>query len=192
MALLATTTNPQSARKELAVVASRSAERMELGDSQMPSVRTTAQSGFAALMLSSLVLTACSSGSASSSVAPTATSQGTVSLGFTPGTKTNPRVIVITADDSLMFMPMQVTVAKGETVTFQVKNVGKLEHEFMIGAMADAFADKEGTPEIAGITGGTSKSITFAFDGPGPYAFACHAQGHFEAGMKGTITIVGG
>ena len=158
----------------------------------MPSVRTIAQSGFAALMLSSLVLTACSSGSASSSVSPTATPPATASLGFTPGTKTNPRVVVITADDSLMFMPMQVTVAKGETVTFQVKNVGKLEHEFMIGPMADAFADKEGTPEIAGITGGTSKSVTFTFDGPGPYAFACHAPGHFEAGMKGTITIVGG
>jgi uncharacterized cupredoxin-like copper-binding protein len=158
----------------------------------MSALRSATHAGTASVMVSLVVLTACTSGSASSSVAPTAPPQATPSLGFTPGTKANPRVIVITADDSLMFMPMQVTVAKRETVTFQVKNVGKVEHEFMIGPMADAFADKEGTPEIAGITGGTTKSITFTFDGPGPYAFACHAAGHFEAGMKGTITMVGG
>jgi uncharacterized cupredoxin-like copper-binding protein len=158
----------------------------------MSALRSATLAGIASVMVSLVVLTACNSGSASSSVASTATPQATASLGFTPGTQANPRVIVITADDSLMFMPMQVTVAKGETVTFQVKNVGKVEHEFMIGPMADAFADKEGTPEIAEITGGTSKSITFTFAGPGPYAFACHAPGHFEAGMKGSITIVGG
>ena len=158
----------------------------------MSHLRSTTLAGLAALMVSGLVLAACSSGSAPSSSAPAATAQPSASLAFTPGTKAKPRVVVITADDALMFMPMDITVAKGETVTFQVKNIGKLEHEFMIGPMADAFADKEGTPEIAGITGGTTKSITFTFDGPGPFAFACHAPGHFEAGMKGTITLVGG
>jgi uncharacterized cupredoxin-like copper-binding protein len=100
-------------------------------------------------------------------------------------------VVVLTATDQLMFTPMVIPVAKGETVTFQVKNTGTIEHEFMVGPMADAFADKEGTPEIAGITGGTTKSVTFTFDVAGPYAFAFHATGHFEAGMKGTITLVG-
>jgi len=33
-------------------------------------------------------------------------------------------------------------------------------------------------------------SVTYTFDGPGPYSFACHATGHREAGMTGTITIV--
>jgi uncharacterized cupredoxin-like copper-binding protein len=36
-----------------------------------------------------------------------------------------------------------------------------------------------------------TKSVTVTFDGPGPYAFACHQAGHYEAGMRGTITIVG-
>ncbi len=162
----------------------------------MPTLRSTTLAGFVTLTVSALVLAACSSSPASSSLAslspaPSATPRPTATLGFTPGTKANPRVVVINASDQLMFTPMKVTVAKGETVTFEVKNVGKVEHEFMIGPMADAFADKEGTPEIAGITGGTTKSITFTFDGPGPYAFACHATGHFEAGMKGTITMVG-
>jgi len=156
----------------------------------MATLRST-KAACAALMAVTFVLAACSATPAASTAATT-TPQATATLGFTPGTKASPRVVVITASDALMFMPMVVTVAMGETVTFQVHNVGKVEHEFMIGPMPDAFADKEGTPEIAGITGGTTKSITFTFDGPGPYAFACHAPGHFEAGMKGTITIVGG
>jgi uncharacterized cupredoxin-like copper-binding protein len=162
----------------------------------MSTFRPAKAAAIAGLVVIGATVSACSSGSAATSSAPAATLQPTVqptaSQGFIPGTKANPRMVVITADDQLMFMPMDIKVAKGETVTFQIKNVGKLEHEFMIGPMADAYADKEGTPEVAGITGGTTKSITFTFDGAGPYAFACHAPGHFEAGMKGTITLVGG
>jgi len=158
----------------------------------MPPTRLTTITGFAALVVTASMLAACGSGSSSASTsAATATTHASASLAFSPGTKAHPRVIVITATDQLMFMPMVIAVAKGETVTFQVKNVGTIEHEFMVGPQADAFADKEGTPEIAGIVGGTTKSITVTFDGPGPYAFACHATGHFEAGMKGTITLIG-
>lgn len=35
-----------------------------------------------------------------------------------------------------------------------------------------------------------SKSLTYTFDGPGPYSFACRATGHYEAGMRGTINLV--
>jgi len=35
-----------------------------------------------------------------------------------------------------------------------------------------------------------TRSLAYTFDERGPYAFACHATGHFEAGMAGTITIV--
>jgi len=158
----------------------------------MRTTRRTTITGFAALVITASTLVACSSGSSSASTsAATATPQASASLAFTPGTKAHPRVVVITATDQLMFMPMVIAVAKGETITFQVKNTGTIEHEFMVGPKADAFADKEGTPEIAGITGGTAKSLTVTFDGPGPYAFACHATGHFEAGMKGTITLIG-
>jgi len=158
----------------------------------MRTTRRTTITGFAALVITASTLVACSSGSSSASTsAATATPQASASLAFTPGTTAHPRVVVITATDQLMFMPMVIAVAKGETITFQVKNTGTIEHEFMVGPKADAFADKEGTPEIAGITGGTAKSLTVTFDGPGPYAFACHATGHFEAGMKGTITLIG-
>jgi plastocyanin len=47
-----------------------------------------------------------------------------------------------------------------------------------------------GTPEVADIGMMQTKSVTYTFTGSGPFAFACHAPGHFEAGMRGTIAIV--
>lgn len=35
-----------------------------------------------------------------------------------------------------------------------------------------------------------TKGLTYMFSGPAPFAFACHAPGHYEAGMHGTIVIV--
>ena len=58
-------------------------------------------------------------------------------------------------------------------------------------ARGSVAADREGTPEVADIGMMQSKSLTYTFDGSGPYAYACHADGHYEAGMRGTITIVG-
>lgn len=130
--------------------------------------------------------------------APTASAQSlepspapSATLGFVPGTKASPRSVRITADDGLSFFPNVITVAEGETVTFAITNTGKANHEFMLGPAADAMADKEGTPEVADITAGTTKSLIFTFDRPGPYAFACHEPGHFEAGMLGYIVVIG-
>ena len=111
-------------------------------------------------------------------------------LGFAPGTTDAPRQVDIVTDDQLTFWP-NVLVAEGETVTFNLTATGQAVHEFMIGPLADAVADKEGTPELEDIAEGETKSLTFTFDGPGPYAFVCHAPGHFEAGMIGYIVVVG-
>ena len=69
--------------------------------------------------------------------------------------------------------------------------MGPLVHEFMVGPAAAVAADQEGTPEVADIGMMQSRTVTYTFDGIGPYAFACHAAGHYEAGMRGTITVVG-
>ena len=124
----------------------------------------------------------------SPSVAPTI---GPVAIDFVPGTVAAPRNVNMTADDNLNFIPGSVPVAKGETVTFQIHNVGKAEHEFMVGPMAAAFADKEGTPEVAGIKGGQTGTLTVTFDKNGQFAFACHMPGHYEHGMIGFIVLVG-
>ncbi len=110
--------------------------------------------------------------------------------GFVAGTAAAPRVVQIVATPRLRFVPDAVTVKQGETVTFVVTTMGPLVHEFMVGPAADVAADKPGTPEVADLGMMQSGSVTYTFDGPGPYAFACHATGHFEAGMTGTVTVV--
>lgn len=119
------------------------------------------------------------------------TSPGPGESGFVAGTTATPRVVQVLAGPGYTFTPSTIAVAKGETVTFQVTSMGGLTHEFMVGPAADVTADKDGTPEVADIAMMQTKSVTVTFDGPGPYAFACHATGHYEAGMRGTITVVG-
>ncbi|HEX7400398.1 MAG TPA: plastocyanin/azurin family copper-binding protein [Candidatus Limnocylindrales bacterium] len=115
---------------------------------------------------------------------------GPDSPGFVPGTAASPRVVQITATPRLRFVPETVIVKQGETVTFQVTSIGPITHEFMVGPAADVAADKAGTPEIADVGMMETRSLTYTFDGRGPYAFACHAPGHYEAGMSGTIAVV--
>jgi uncharacterized cupredoxin-like copper-binding protein len=111
--------------------------------------------------------------------------------GFVAGTAASPRVVQVVAGLGYRFTPTTIAVARGETVTFVVRAMGPAVHEFMVGPASAVAADEPGTPEIADIAMMQSKSLTYTFDGSGPYAFACHAEGHYEAGMHGTISIVG-
>ena len=120
----------------------------------------------------------------------TSVQPGPGSPGFVPGNAGSPRVVKIVATPQLRFIPDAVTVKHGETVTFEVTAMGPIVHEFMVGPAADVAADKPGTPEIDDIGMMETRSVTYTFDGPGPYAFACHATGHYEAGMAGTIAVV--
>ena len=111
--------------------------------------------------------------------------------GFVAGTVAAPRVVHVVAGPGYTFTPSSVAVARGETVTFVVTAMGPAVHEFMVGPAGAVAADAPGTPEIADISMMQSKSLTYTFDGSGPYAFACHAEGHYQAGMHGTIAFVG-
>ena len=111
--------------------------------------------------------------------------------GFVAGTTVSPRVIHVIAGPGYTFSPSTTTVERGETVTFAVTTMGPLVHEFMVGPLDAVAADQSGTPEIADIGMMQTKSLTYTFDGSGPYAYVCHADGHYEAGMTGTIAVVG-
>ncbi len=122
---------------------------------------------------------------------PTPTPTPTPSLGFTPGTVTAPRIVELTGDDMLNFVPGLVQAAPGETITFRIHNVGTAVHEFMVGPIDAAFADTGGTAEVADIGPDQTGEITYTLTGTGPFGFACHAPGHFEHGMAGYIQLVG-
>ena len=68
--------------------------------------------------------------------------------------------------------------------------MGPLVHEFKVGPLDLVQADGD-APEVADIGMMQTKSLTYTFSGSGPFGFACHEPGHFEAGMEGTIVLIG-
>ena len=111
--------------------------------------------------------------------------------GFVAGTTAAPRIVRVLAGPGTTFWPASIRVARGETITFEVTVMGPTVHEFMVGPADAVAADLEGTPEIADLGMMQTRSLTTTFDGSGPYAYACHAPGHYEAGMRGAIVVVG-
>jgi uncharacterized cupredoxin-like copper-binding protein len=86
--------------------------------------------------------------------------------------------------------PASVTVTKGETIIFVAKNVSDTEVELIVGLKTDVDADSgDSLKEAEEIAPGTSKSVTYTFDGDGPYAYGDQIGDHYAAGAKGDIVL---
>lgn len=109
------------------------------------------------------------------------------------------RVIEIHMTDAMRFTPEAIRVKRGETVRFVLKNDGAMLHEMVIGtpaalaehaALMRKFPDMEhDEPWIAHVAPGATGEIVWHFNRAGAFAFACLIPGHYEAGMKGRITV---
>ena len=87
--------------------------------------------------------------------------------------------------------PASVDVLKGETVTFEATNVSDTEVELIVGLKTEVDADSgDSLTEAEHIAPGTMKSVTFTFDGDGPYAYGDQVGDHYAAGAKGDIVLV--
>ena len=101
--------------------------------------------------------------------------------------------------DNMRFTPSTVTVRKGETVRFVVKNSGQLKHEFNLGTEKDLkehyemmkkFPEMEhDEPNIASVAPGKTGEVIWQFTKAGTVKFACLHPGHYEAGMKGAVKV---
>jgi uncharacterized cupredoxin-like copper-binding protein len=110
----------------------------------------------------------------------------------TVGTAKVPRIAPITMADALTFDPATLPVAAGETVSFVLINGGTVTHEFAVGPKDPVEKDKiDGkiVKELDEIEGAHVQEVTYTFPATGEFAFACHAPGHYEAGMKGTLVL---
>ena len=124
-------------------------------------------------------------------------------------------VDVVMVDNA--FEPTAVEVRAGETVTFSFRNTGAVTHEATIGdqAVQDAHHDEmSGSGSVApaseddghgesgddGHGGGTAVrsvtvepgqqgQVTQTFDEAGTVLIGCHEPGHWESGMKATISV---
>jgi len=109
------------------------------------------------------------------------------------------RTIAIEMSDAMRFTPDKITVRRGETIRFVVHNAGQLKHEFNLGTDADLkahyalmkkFPDMEhDDPNLVSLEPGKTGEVIWQFTKPGKVGFACLHVGHYEAGMKGTVTV---
>lgn len=110
------------------------------------------------------------------------------------------RVIKLAMDDKMRFMPNAITVRQGETVKFIVVNNGRMLHEMVIGTMQELkehaeqmkkFPDMEhDEAHMVHVKPSNKGLLTWTFNRPGDFHFACLIPGHFEAGMVGTIKVL--
>lgn len=109
------------------------------------------------------------------------------------------RMVEVSALDPLAFQPSRISVSAGETVTFVVTNMGQAAHEFTLGdtemqqehaqAMSHMPAGMaHDMPNSIVVQPGETKTLTWRF-GDTAIEYACHVQGHYQAGMRGQITI---
>ena len=120
------------------------------------------------------------------------------------------RTITIDMSDDMRYKPAQVDVKQGETVRFVVANKGAIVHELVLGTKAeidrhakamksapppDAHAHHaaqqhvHAAPSMVHVEAGKSGEIVWRFNRAGTFEYACLVPGHYEAGMKGTISV---
>lgn len=111
------------------------------------------------------------------------------------------RTITIRMTDNA-FDPTQIQVTKGEKVMFRLVNDGTVDHEAYIGtekAQEDHAAEMAAGSEHAGmempgdpkmtVKPGKTGELAYTFDERGTLVVGCHQPGHWEAGMKATVTV---
>ena len=109
------------------------------------------------------------------------------------------RTVALNAGDDMRFQPGKLAVKAGETIRFVVRNTGKVRHEFMLGGAAEQAEHAKMMQQMPGMVHeepnaltlepGQEKKLIWRFTEPGDVEFACHVPGHYEAGMKGAVSI---
>ena len=109
------------------------------------------------------------------------------------------RTITLRMTDDMRFTPDAITVKQGETLRLRVENKGQILHEVVLGTpatleahaqlMAKFPAMEHAEPYMAHVAPGKTGELLWQFNRPGSFDFACLIAGHFQAGMRGTITV---
>jgi uncharacterized cupredoxin-like copper-binding protein len=112
------------------------------------------------------------------------------------------KAVVVHMSDTMRFSPSEIVVKKGDIVRFEVKNVGKVLHEMVLGtekelkehaALMKKFPDMEhDEPHMLHVPPGKSGEMGWQFTRTGEFFFACLIPGHYEAGMVGKVIVKDG
>lgn len=136
---------------------------------------------------------------AAGDVPPSGEQQGAGEVGEPAEASEAARTVEVTALDTA-FEPSTIDVSAGEAVTFLVTNTGRAVHEFTVGDAPMQQEHAEAMDHIpsgmAHDTGnsitlqpGETKELSWRFGEAATLEYACHQPGHYEAGMRGPITV---
>ncbi len=109
------------------------------------------------------------------------------------------RTVEIGAYDTMRFNHAHFTVMQGETIRIVLRNVGQLPHELVLGDEKSLREHAElmrknpemehADPNQVGVAPGKKGELVWQFSKAGTVHFACLHPGHYEAGMRGRITV---
>lgn len=111
------------------------------------------------------------------------------------------RTVNVAMSDDMRFTPPALDVKRGETVRFVVSNKGATMHEMVLGTREDNAKHAEAmrthahhsmthdAPWMLALDPGKSGEIVWQFNRAGTFEYACLVPGHYEAGMRGTISV---
>lgn len=108
------------------------------------------------------------------------------------------RTVEVRMTDALRFIPDYISITRGETVKFIVKNDGKQMHEFVLGTkkeldghaklMMKSSKMEHDEPYVAHVSPGKTSEVIWTFNRSGEFNFGCLIPGHYPA-MTGTIKV---
>ena len=109
------------------------------------------------------------------------------------------RTIQVEMANGMRFKPSEIRVKKGETIRFVLKNTDAIKHEFSLGTEKELlehyevmkkFPDMEhDEPNKLSLAPGKQGEIIWQFTKADTVNFACLHPGHFDAGMRGRVTV---
>jgi uncharacterized cupredoxin-like copper-binding protein len=106
--------------------------------------------------------------------------------------------VEVVMSDTMRFAPDPISVKAGEDITFVVVNEGVIVHEFFVGnedeqshhAAEMAAGGSHGHDNALSLSAGETGTLTMTFEKAGSLLIGCHEPGHYDAGMKATLTVV--
>jgi uncharacterized cupredoxin-like copper-binding protein len=111
------------------------------------------------------------------------------------------RTVEVHMGDAMRYDPDRITVKRGDSVRFVVKNQGQVMHEMVLGTMKDLREHAEhmrkhpdmvhDEPNMLHVAPGDTGEMGWQFTRAGEFYYGCLVPGHFEAGMIGRITVTG-
>jgi uncharacterized cupredoxin-like copper-binding protein len=112
------------------------------------------------------------------------------------------RVYQVSMRDTMRFVfsPDFERLHEGDVIRFEVRNDGKIKHEFSIGNAEEQRKHAEmmrkmpdmahEDPNTVSLEPGASATLTWRFQGGDTVVFACNIPGHYEAGMSHELAMI--